>query len=88
MGLLRPVDLAALCTLLGIALIIAVFAVALQFFYSYQRVQLGGDVMSSLAGLAGEAVYLLGKAAFLGLALLAATQLLRYGLGARGERRA
>jgi len=77
--------LRTLSTVLGIFLVILVFAVALQFFYSYQRPQLGADLQSSIAGLACEAVYLLGKVAFLGVALLAAAQLLKYGL-ARGSR--
>ncbi len=77
---LSPEVLRALSALAGIALAIVVFAIALQFFYNYQRPQLGGDIASSITGLASEAVYLLGKVAFLSLALLAATQLLKYGL--------
>ncbi|QOJ78901.1 hypothetical protein IG193_00075 [Infirmifilum lucidum] len=77
---LSPEGLRTLSALAGIVLVLVVFAIALQFFYNYQRPHPGADVVSSITSLASEAVYLLGKVAFLGVALLAATQLLKYGL--------
>ncbi|MEZ0345257.1 MAG: hypothetical protein ABWK01_01730, partial [Infirmifilum sp.] len=51
-----------LCVLLGIALTVVVFIIAVSFFYTYERVHLGGDLASNISGLASEALYLLGKA--------------------------
>jgi len=71
----------------GALLIVAVFVLAVHFALTYQRPSFGGDLSSSIGGFVSEALYLLGKAVFLSLGILAAAQLLRYGVElARGGR--
>ena len=66
----------------GLAIVVVVFLTALHFALTYQRVPVPGDLGQGIWALATEGLYLLGKVAFLSVALAAGVQLVRYGLSA------
>ncbi|AKG38330.1 hypothetical protein MA03_02250 [Infirmifilum uzonense] len=66
--------------LTGLLMVIIVFLVALYSALTYQRVPPLTDLTQGIGTLATEGLYLLGKIAFLSVALAAGVQLLKHGL--------
>jgi hypothetical protein len=64
----------------GVLLIITVFVLAVQFALVYQRPTVPGDLSATIGALISEALYLLAKAVFLSVGIVAAAQLLKYGV--------
>jgi len=64
----------------GVLLIITVFVLAVQFALVYQRLAVSGDLSATIGALISETLYLLAKAVFLSIGIVAAAQLLKYGV--------
>lgn len=74
--------LPAIASITGLILIIVVFFISMYFALSYGRLPYPSDLSQGIWSLAIEGLYLLGKVAFLSVALAAGVQLLRHGLSA------
>lgn len=71
-------------SILGLAMVLGVFLVAVYFAASYPRFTLPPDPASGINALVSETIYLLARLAFLSLALAAGVHMMRVGFS-KGE---